>query len=105
VTVIYQFTNIWNDFCSARPSPPRSVADDGRRQQCRQHLDGIIEYNVNMAAAIIAAAPTLFVYIVADVIFVRGLMAARSKGERMSFLEIRHLKKRFGALEIIKASI
>ena len=38
----------------------RFLADDGRAQQSRQHLDGRnVEYNVNMAAAIIAAAPTL----------------------------------------------
>ena len=41
---------------------------------------GVIEYNVNMAAAIIAAAPTLFVYIVAGRYFVRGLMAGAVKG-------------------------
>ena len=39
VTVIYQFTNIWNDFCSARPSRPATRPDDGGAQQCRQHLD------------------------------------------------------------------
>ena len=39
-----------------------------------------IEYNVNMAAAIIAAPPTLLVYIVAGRYFVRGLMAGAVKG-------------------------
>ncbi len=41
---------------------------------------GVVEYNVNMAAAIIAAAPTLFVYVVAGRYFVRGLMAGAVKG-------------------------
>ena len=41
---------------------------------------GVVEYNVNMAAAIIAAAPTLLVYIVAGRYFVRGLMAGAIKG-------------------------
>ena len=41
---------------------------------------GVIEYNVNMAAAIIAAAPTLLVYVVAGRYFVRGLMAGAVKG-------------------------
>ena len=41
---------------------------------------GAHEYNVDMAAAIIAAAPTLFVYIVAGKYFVRGLTAGAVKG-------------------------
>jgi glucose/mannose transport system permease protein len=41
---------------------------------------GIVEYNVNMAAAIIAAAPTLLVYVVGGRYFVRGLMAGAVKG-------------------------
>ena len=41
---------------------------------------GVKEYNVHMAAAIIAAFPTLFVYIVAGRYFVRGLMAGSVKG-------------------------
>ena len=84
VTVIYQFTNIWNDFLfGARPiagsatSMPMTVALNNRRQ----HLDrACVEYNVNMAAAIIAALPTLLVYIVAGRYFVRGLMAGAVKG-------------------------
>jgi glucose/mannose transport system permease protein len=41
---------------------------------------GIVEYNVNMAAAIIAAAPTLLVYVIGGRYFVRGLMAGAVKG-------------------------
>jgi glucose/mannose transport system permease protein len=38
------------------------------------------EYNVDMAAAIIAALPTLVVYIIAGKYFVRGLTAGAVKG-------------------------
>ena len=38
------------------------------------------EYNVDMAAAVIAALPTLVVYIVAGKYFVRGLTAGAVKG-------------------------
>jgi glucose/mannose transport system permease protein len=38
------------------------------------------EYNVDMAAALIAALPTLFVYVVAGKYFVRGLTAGAVKG-------------------------
>jgi len=41
---------------------------------------GVTEYNVNMATAIIAAVPTLVVYILAGRYFVRGLMAGAVKG-------------------------
>ena len=81
VTVIYQFTNIWNDFLfgstfAAGNSSPMTVA----LYNIVNTSTGVIEYNVNMAAAIIAAAPTLFVYIVAGRYFVRGLMAGAVKG-------------------------
>ena len=81
VTVIYQFTNIWNDFLfgatyAAGESSPMTVA----LYNIVNTSTGVIEYNVNMAAAIIAAAPTLFVYIVAGRYFVRGLMAGAVKG-------------------------
>ena len=81
VTVIYQFTNIWNDFLfgstfAAGDSSPMTVA----LNNLVNTSTGIVEYNVNMAAAIIAAAPTLLVYIVAGRFFVRGLMAGAVKG-------------------------
>jgi len=81
VTVIYQFTNIWNDFLfgatfAAGDASPMTVA----LYNIVNTSTGVIEYNVNMAAAIIAAAPTLVVYILAGRYFVRGLMAGAVKG-------------------------
>ena len=81
VTVIYQFTNIWNDFLfgstfTAGDQSPMTVA----LNNIVNTTTGITEYNVNMAAAIIAAAPTLAVYIFAGQYFVRGLMAGAVKG-------------------------
>jgi glucose/mannose transport system permease protein len=81
VTVIYQFTNIWNDFLfgstfAAGDTSPMTVA----LNNLVNTSTGIVEYNVNMAAAIIAAAPTLIVYIVGGRYFVRGLMAGAVKG-------------------------
>ncbi|MDR3375635.1 MAG: carbohydrate ABC transporter permease [Ancalomicrobiaceae bacterium] len=81
VTVIYQFTNIWNDFLfgstfAAGDQAPMTVA----LNNLVNTSTGVVEYNVNMAAAIIAAAPTLFVYIVGGRYFVRGLMAGAVKG-------------------------
>jgi glucose/mannose transport system permease protein len=81
VTVIYQFTNIWNDFLfgatfAAGDASPMTVA----LNNVVNTSTGVVEYNVNMAAAIIAAAPTLIVYIAAGRYFVRGLMAGAVKG-------------------------
>jgi len=81
VTVIYQFTNIWNDFLfgstfAAGDTAPMTVA----LNNLVNTSTGVVEYNVNMAAAIIAAAPTLLVYVVAGRYFVRGLMAGAVKG-------------------------
>jgi glucose/mannose transport system permease protein len=40
----------------------------------------IVEWNVQMAGALIAALPTLLVYIVLGRFFVRGLMAGALRG-------------------------
>jgi glucose/mannose transport system permease protein len=82
VTVIYQFTNIWNDFLFASAyagtgdAMPMTVA----LNNVVNTSTGVVEYNVNMAAAMIAAMPTLLVYILAGRYFVRGLMAGAVKG-------------------------
>jgi glucose/mannose transport system permease protein len=81
VCIIWQFTNIWNDFLfgasfSDFDSQPMTVA----LNNLVQTSTGVKEYNVHFAGAIMAALPTLFVYIVAGRYFVRGLMAGSVKG-------------------------
>jgi glucose/mannose transport system permease protein len=81
VTVIWQFTQIWNDFLfgvafTVGDSNPVTVA----LNNVVNTSTGIKEYNVDMAAAIIAALPTLLVYVVAGNYFVRGLSAGAVKG-------------------------
>ncbi len=81
VSVIWQFTQIWNDFLfgviySAGDSQPITVA----LNNLVNSSTGVKEYNVDMAAAIIAALPTLLVYVVAGKYFVRGLTAGSVKG-------------------------
>ena len=81
VTVIWQFTNIWNDFLfgvsfSQGGSQPITVA----LNNIVNSTTGVKEYNVDMAAAIIAAIPTLLVYVVAGKYFIRGLTAGSVKG-------------------------
>ena len=81
VTVIWQFTNIWNDFLFGASfadfdSIPMTVA----LNNLVNSSTGVKEYNVHFAGAILAALPTLVVYIVSGRYFVRGLMAGAVKG-------------------------
>jgi glucose/mannose transport system permease protein len=81
VCVIWQTTQIWNDFLfgvvfSSGDTQPVTVA----LNNLVNTSTGVKEYNVDMAAAIIAALPTLFVYIVAGKYFLRGLTAGSVKG-------------------------
>jgi glucose/mannose transport system permease protein len=81
VSVIWQFTQIWNDFLfgvvySAGDQQPITVA----LNNLVNTSTGVKHYNIDMAAAIIAALPTLFVYVVAGKYFVRGLTAGAVKG-------------------------
>jgi glucose/mannose transport system permease protein len=81
VTIIWQFTQIWNDFLfgvafTASFSNPVTVA----LNNLVASSTGVKEYNVDMAAAIIAGMPTLLVYIIAGNYFLRGLSAGALKG-------------------------
>ena len=81
VTVIWQFTQIWNDFLfgvsfSQAGTQPVTVA----LNNIVNSTTGVKEYNVDMASAIIAALPTLVVYVVAGKYFIRGLTAGSVKG-------------------------
>ena len=79
VVAIWQFTNIWNEFLFAvtitnNNTQPVMVA--------LQNLSGsqIVQWNVQMAGALLAALPTLLVYIFLGKYFVRGLLAGSVKG-------------------------
>jgi glucose/mannose transport system permease protein len=81
VTVIWQFTNVWNDFLfgasfAAGGAAPITVA----LNNIVNTSTGVKEYNVDMAAAMMTALPTLLVYVLAGKYFVRGLMAGAVKG-------------------------
>jgi len=81
VTVIWQFTQIWNDFLfgvsfSAGGGQPITVA----LNNIVNSSTGVKEYNLDMASAIIAGLPTLLVYVFAGRYFIRGLTAGSVKG-------------------------
>jgi glucose/mannose transport system permease protein len=81
VTLIWQFTNIWNDFLfgvafSGADSKPITVGLNNMANTS----SSVKNYNVDMAAAVIAGLPTLLVYILAGQYFVKGLTAGAVKG-------------------------
>ncbi len=80
VVMIWQFTSIWNEFLFAV-----TIAQDPTQQPITvalQNLAGslLAQYQVQMAGALLAAAPTLLVYILLGRYFVRGLLAGSLKG-------------------------
>ncbi|MBU0589156.1 MAG: carbohydrate ABC transporter permease [Gammaproteobacteria bacterium] len=81
VTLIWQFTNIWNDFLfgvafSGADSKPITVGLNNMA-----NTSGATKaYNVDMAAAVIAGLPTMIIYALAGQYFVRGLTAGAVKG-------------------------
>ncbi|MCB1488960.1 MAG: carbohydrate ABC transporter permease [Bauldia sp.] len=81
VSVIWMFTNIWNDFLFG------SAYAFGSNAPIMVALNNIVNtstgekpYNVHMAAAMLAAIPTLILYVVAGKYFIRGLMSGSVKG-------------------------
>ena len=81
VTLIWQFTNIWNDFLfgvafSGADSKPVTVGLNNMANT----TSSVKSYNVDMAAAIIAGLPTMLVYVLAGQYFVKGLTAGAVKG-------------------------
>ena len=79
VVLIWQFTNIWNDFLFAvtivqNKHQPMTVA--------LYNIAGTlaVQWNVQMAASFLTALPTLIVYIILGRYFLRGLLAGSLKG-------------------------
>lgn len=79
VVGIWQFTNIWNEFLfgvtlTSPPHQPVTVA--------LQNLSGseVVQWNTQMAGAMLTALPTLLVYIFLGRYFIRGLLAGSVKG-------------------------
>jgi len=79
VVVIWQFTQIWNEFLFAvtmtnTDSQPITV---GLAQLAGGEA---VKWNLPMAGAIVAALPPLIIYIVLGRYFIRGLLAGSIKG-------------------------
>ncbi|TPK66185.1 MULTISPECIES: carbohydrate ABC transporter permease [unclassified Mesorhizobium] len=81
VAVILQVTGIWNDFLFGvvytRPDTyPMTV----QLNNIVNSVQGVKEYNVNMAATILTGLVPLVVYFISGKLFVRGIAAGAVKG-------------------------
>ena len=80
VVLLWQFTSIWNDYLIGLVvlSNPRLAPVN----VAVQNITGSFttEWNVQMAAALIAALPTIIVYLALGKLFMRGLLAGALKG-------------------------
>jgi glucose/mannose transport system permease protein len=81
VAIILQVTGIWNDFLfglvfAGRENMPMTV----QLNNIVVTTTGIREYNVNMAATVLAAAVPLVIYFISGKWFVRGIAAGAVKG-------------------------
>jgi len=80
VVMIWQFTAVWNEFLFAI-----ILVSDPRSQPITVALNNLagsfsVAWNVQMAGALLAAIPTLLVYIFLGRYFLRGLLAGSLKG-------------------------
>ena len=81
VAVILQVTGIWNDFLfgvvfTRAEQYPMTV----QLNNIVNSVQGVKEYNVNMAATLLTGAVPLIVYFVSGRLFVRGIAAGAVKG-------------------------
>ena len=80
VVVIWQFQSIWNEFLFA--TVITNKAEVQPITVALNNLAGsfIVEWNVQMAGALMAALPTLLIFILLGRYFMRGLLAGSLKG-------------------------
>jgi glucose/mannose transport system permease protein len=80
VCVIWQFTGIWNEYLfGATFSAPESRPVTAALIAFSASISQVREYGVEAAAVLIAALPTLVVYVLGGKYFVRGLTAGAVK--------------------------
>ncbi|MBP1851147.1 carbohydrate ABC transporter permease [Rhizobium halophytocola] len=81
VAMIIQITGIWNDFLFGVVfTKPDLYPMTVQLNNIVNSVQGVKEYNVNMAATILTGAVPLFVYFVSGRLFVRGIAAGAVKG-------------------------
>ena len=81
VAVILQVTGIWNDFLfGVIYTKPDNYPMTVQLNNIVNSVQGVKEYNVNMAATILTGLVPLTIYFVSGKLFVRGIAAGAVKG-------------------------
>jgi glucose/mannose transport system permease protein len=80
VVAIWQFTSIWNEFLFAVVVTSNPAVQPVTVALNNMAGSFVVEWNVQMAGALLAALPTLVVYLVLGRFFLRGLLAGALKG-------------------------
>jgi glucose/mannose transport system permease protein len=81
VAIILQVTGIWNDFLfGVVYTKPDLYPMTVQLNNIVNSVQGIKEYNVNMAATIITGLVPLIIYFISGKLFVRGIAAGAVKG-------------------------
>ncbi|WP_274626652.1 carbohydrate ABC transporter permease [Arvimicrobium flavum] len=81
VAIILQVTGIWNDFLFGIVyTKPDTYPMTVQLNNIVNSVQGVKEYNVNMAATLITGLVPLIVYFVSGKLFVRGIAAGAVKG-------------------------
>jgi glucose/mannose transport system permease protein len=81
VAIILQITGIWNDFLfGVIYTKPDTYPMTVQLNNIVNSVQGVKEYNVNMAATILTGLVPLLVYFVSGKLFVRGIAAGAVKG-------------------------
>lgn len=81
VAIILQVTGIWNDFLfGVVYTTPDTYPMTVQLNNIVNSVQGVKEYNVNMAATIITGLVPLAIYFVSGKLFVRGIAAGAVKG-------------------------
>lgn len=80
VVLLWQFTSIWNDFLIGvvvLNNPARAPVTVAVQNLASSEY---VEWNVQMAGALLAALPTVVVYLLLGKLFIRGLLSGAIKG-------------------------
>jgi glucose/mannose transport system permease protein len=81
VAIILQVTGIWNDFLfGVVYTRPETYPMTVQLNNIVNSVQGVKEYNVNMAATIITGLVPLVIYFISGKLFVRGIAAGAVKG-------------------------
>ena len=81
VAIILQVTGIWNDFLfGVVYTKPETYPMTVQLNNIVNSVQGVKEYNVNMAATIITGLVPLAIYFISGKLFVRGIAAGAVKG-------------------------